>query len=306
MDRAEWLKKRQNSVGASEAAALFNLHPYLSPFALWAQKTGEAKVDDDEQTEYQERGLALEPYLRQKYAKTTGRVVRGGELTLYYAFECDRASATPDGLVEEIPGGAPTRVLELKSWSHFGKDSEIPAYAQIQVQQQMLCTSLQGGSFSIDGAFGKWAWLDVDRNEDFILLLIEKIEEFWHHVTTGIPPAVDSHRATTEALKRLHPRDSGATIELDQDALVLAKRLEGTKEAVKRLQSYQAGLENAIRAQLGDNTYGVLPNGDGLSLKTTKRAGYTVEECEFRALRAVSPKTMQKVLEANSKKELTS
>lgn len=37
----EWLALRSGYIGGSDAAAVIGLNPYKSPFALWAEKTGQ-------------------------------------------------------------------------------------------------------------------------------------------------------------------------------------------------------------------------------------------------------------------------
>ena len=46
--REEWLGLRQRDVTASQIAALLGLHPYVTPYQLWAEKTGKlVPLDDD-------------------------------------------------------------------------------------------------------------------------------------------------------------------------------------------------------------------------------------------------------------------
>lgn len=283
MNRAEWLQLRRKSIGASEAAALFNLHPYHSPFSLWAEKTGQVDPPE-ESTDQQEFGLVIEPYLAKRYQRETGRTVM--DLTPHSVFHAPKnlpAAATPDRLftIDESQGG----VLELKRWSHFSPSDEVPAHAQIQVQQQMLCTDLKLASFAILGPFDKFYTVDTERNDPFIELLIEKIQEFWHWVKTGTKPPVDGHSATTEALKRLHPKDSGATIQLPIEAEEWTSKLATVKKQISDLKGEESALENSLKVAIGAATYGRLPDGSGWSFKTTSRAGYSVDPTEYRQLR---------------------
>ena len=38
--RTEWLALRTDTIGASEIAAILGVHPWLSPYELWARKSG--------------------------------------------------------------------------------------------------------------------------------------------------------------------------------------------------------------------------------------------------------------------------
>ena len=61
-DRAEWLRWREQDVTASVVAALFgpDVHPYMSPFHLFALKAGLIQ-EDPEETPAMRRGRLLEP-----------------------------------------------------------------------------------------------------------------------------------------------------------------------------------------------------------------------------------------------------
>jgi putative phage-type endonuclease len=290
MTRKQWLKLRQQSVGASEAAALFDLHPYHSRYSLWAEKTGQVEAPD-ESTDQQEYGLIIEPYLAKRYARETGRAVE--KFPKHTVFKAGRASATPDRKWKEaIEDGSPEAVrvmgagpLELKTGIFFNPSEDLPAHWLIQIQQQLLCMGGELGAFAILGSYNRFFVADVERNDPFISLLVEKVEEFWDFVTRGVPPPVDGHAATREALKRLHPKDNGTTVSLPAEAEAWTSELKMAKWELDGLKKKQDLLENRLRAAIGDATYGVLPDGTHWSLKTTQRAGYTVEPTEYRQLR---------------------
>ena len=45
-NRTEWLKERNNGIGASDAAAILGLSPYMSNQRLWEIKTGRFVPED--------------------------------------------------------------------------------------------------------------------------------------------------------------------------------------------------------------------------------------------------------------------
>ena len=58
--REQWLAMRQQDITASAAGALLGLHPYISAWSLWAEKTGLVSSDGIT-SPAMERGLELEP-----------------------------------------------------------------------------------------------------------------------------------------------------------------------------------------------------------------------------------------------------
>lgn len=281
-DRVEWLKRRRETVGASEAAALFNLHPYHSPYSLWVEKTSDVPPTE-EMNDIQAFGHAVEPFIADKYGRETGNgVITPPPMSIFLAPNGLKASATPDRfrMKNQRMG-----VLELKSGMHFDPDSEVPAVWQVQTQQQMLCTSMQDGDLAIMGSFHKFFIAGVERNDAFIALLIEKIEEFWHWVKVGTPPPLDGHAATTEAIRRLHPKDSGDTVDLPPEAAKWSALLPGIDEAISRLTLKREAIRNYIAEKIGPATQGRLSSGDGWTFKTQKKQSYVVKDQEFRVLR---------------------
>lgn len=299
LERIDWLKHRRNSIGASEAAAVLGLHPYISPLSLWESKVTDAEPDNEE-TEIQRRGHIFEEPIAQMYANLTGRTVKpspGTERHPKYSF----LTATKDRIVmatvEQLDGlvsgeGLLSGPLELKSIIHFKQGDDLPVHFQVQIQQQMDCDAERPefGSFALLGPFYAIIPVDVRRNDPFIELLNERCHEFWErYVLTGTPPPVDGHPATTEALKRLFPRDAGTRVDLAGEFPEMATRLEDTKLQIKNLEADERDLENKIRAAMGEATYAVLPDMTGFSLKTTRVEGYskTVKSFEYRKLHRI-------------------
>jgi hypothetical protein len=56
--RAKWLDLRKSTLGASEVAALLGAHPWLTPYKLWAEKSG--ILQPVEETRSMRRGRYLE------------------------------------------------------------------------------------------------------------------------------------------------------------------------------------------------------------------------------------------------------
>ncbi len=53
----EWLEERRKSIGGSDAAALVGMNPYVTPYMLWADKTGRLPPKEDNEAMRQGRDL---------------------------------------------------------------------------------------------------------------------------------------------------------------------------------------------------------------------------------------------------------
>jgi len=136
------------------------------------------------------------------------------------------------------------------------------------------------------------------RSEKLIPEIEAEVEHFWGLVESKTPPPIDGSEATARALKRLHPKDNGLEIALPEEAIGWVETWQDAKASVKAAEDVheirKKQAENNLKAAIGDNTFGRLPDGRRLTLKTTERAGYPVEPTSYRTLRIESTKTKGK------------
>lgn len=287
MNRQEWLAARRGGIGASESAALFGLHPYISPMSLYVSKITDVDMDETG-NERQEDGKIIEPRIAARYAKATGRAVIEPEKRLYSNPKYPHMICSPDRFAILDDG---SRIpAELKWWDNFREGDEVPEYGQIQLQHQQAVLDAAKGALAILGSFRSFHHFDIPRHQPFIDLLAEKVREFWKLVESRTPPPADGSEATAKALKTLYPKDKGTTIFLPPEASVWAVEWESAKAEVKAAEERMNAVKLALIAAIGDNTFGTLPSGQQLSLKTQDRDGYTVAPTSFRVLRTVKEK----------------
>lgn len=302
VSRADWLAERERvpGVGASQAAALFGLHPGITAFSLF-EKLVNPKPPTDEEVEedadVRSFGLAIEPYLAEWYQRKTGRLVLRPVLPVSrlkdkpYIF----ASLDREYEHEEHDPEPMTGALELKSAIYFKPEEPLPDYWQVQSQQQMLCRDLRMASFAILGGFRRrYLVNDIPRNDAFCAILVETIDRFMDAVQAGSWDKwggdVDGEKVTTEALKRLYPKDSGETVTLPAEAERWTWQLAKVKAHLKTLEKRKDQLENLFRLSIGEATQGRLPDGTGWTLRATHNDGHTsvVAPYDYRTLRRVT------------------
>jgi len=294
--REEWMSARNHGIGASESATLFGLTPNSrdSAYSLWAKKAGMVPQDNLDH-EWLEWGLLLEDPIAQQYSKRTGHVLWTPP-TPWCVVQHPRLpfmTATVDRWIIEADGRTGRGDLEIKNVSAFNMDwkqdgcIDVPLYIQAQVQHQLACTGFEWASVAALIGGSHLEIIPVERNDRFIAELEAKIAEFWDMVQRKVPPPIDGKEATARTLKMLHPDDNGQTVALDEDAATTATKMEEHKTKAKEAEAEAKRLENILRDKLGDNTFGALPDGRTLSLKTTARKGYTstVAPTKYRTLK---------------------
>jgi putative phage-type endonuclease len=286
---AAWLAARRRGLGASEAAAIVGLSPFLSPMDVWAAKVGLA-----EPTAERERmrwGKRLQRPIAEGYAEETGRtVVDPGPYTLLRSTTYPWLCASPDAFV--IASGAPGHgpgMLEIKNvsaWQRDEWDEEPPLGYQVQLQMQMLVSGFTWGSLAALLGGHELRYRDLAASPRVQSMILDALECFWRqYVQAEVPPPVDGSERTTEMLRRLYPRpQAGVVVTLPPDAVEWDATIQAAEAQIRRLDADIREAKNLLRAAIGEAETGVLPGGVVWRHALQRRQGYTVPPWEGRVL----------------------
>ena len=281
--RAGWLRERTEFVGASESASILGVG-YDSELAVYERKINPT---DEEPTDAQWIGLHLESAIASIFNEVTGKTARlnsyGDGYQVYEHSEHPWLRATLDAeIVEE------EAVLELKNVGAYNasewSDDQVPLRFQVQLQHQMLVRGWDHGYLGALVGGNTPLVRHVEADPDFQRALLDRLRDFWGRVERRDPPDADHTESCTKLLRRLHPNDNGQAAWVDLDgaeveALLAAK--SDRKEADARIRA----LENRIRQQIGDASYGVAEDGSVWSWLTSDRKEFTVAASTNRTLR---------------------
>lgn len=267
MTDLDWHSWRRAGVGGSDIAALAGLSNYASPFSLWAEKVG--LTEPGPTTERQRIGQVLEEALATLFHERTGLYVVGAQEWRVHP-EYPELRCTVDGYAAadaaDKPGPDNPRLgtVQFKTDARRPWD-EIPANIRAQCVYEMGVTGLRHCWLPVMHANFRFEiyeipW-DADAADDWEWMA-DLARSFWHeHVLPQIPPDVDGHDATTEALTAMWPprlpdldgylREPVAA---SDDDLALVAELEHVKAAIGAAEKRKAELSNRIRDLLGDAT----------------------------------------------------
>ena len=292
-NESEWLEMRRFGIGASDTASIFGVgYAGSSPVTVWESKTGEPREIEPALRRLFDRGHRMEPVIAAEYVAETGHeVVDPGEFTIFFSKDerYRNLFATLDRIVLH-PDHGPIP-LELKNihgrnWRDYESD-EAPLKHQIQCQHQMAVT---GAEFAVLACLIGGADLKVytiERNERFIETMVSQLDAFVALVESKTLPPVDKSEATAKALARIYPADDTTSIDLPPVADQWAEHLATAKEELKAAKKRVVGIENEIKAAIGEATRGNIPSGGGFTWKQQTRKSYVVEESTYRVLRMV-------------------
>lgn len=306
---AAWHERRRQGIGGSDVAALFGCSPYHSEYSLWLEKTGQAPEDDGEEPIWLKTGRALEPLTRELYTALTGREVTGvHDYVIDKEFpymRCELDGRQPSHPVYEGEGvfeGKTTQAFLQGEW----EGDTTPLWYECQVQHAMMVTGLKWATIGclVMGSSEPLIYRDHLRNEGFIKAMRGRIQLFWMHNVVGMhAPEIDGHRATTAAIKAMHPDDSGHMVELTQDFQDLWDELADYRTQTKEIQKEMDKTRNLLKLRLGAASYGRFPDGRGVTYRTQESPPRMQRGSKFRALRAVSPRSMARAAQDAPKRD---
>jgi hypothetical protein len=257
----EWHELRKNGIGASEVAAIAGVSPYVTPYTLWANKTG-AFTPPPFASEAMERGILLEDSVAQWYEQETGFKVQKshGIVRLksdpWAMASLDRTIVGEEGLVEIKTSASPR-------WSLY----PVPPEVEAQVQWQMMITgapwvdvaALLGGlTFRVER---------VMADAEYQQQLYAKAALFWQAVLDRVPPATTG--GDSEVFAKVNPQVSEDWVQADSALERVAALYDEAAAEEKAASDQLLDLAMQLKEAIGDKQ-GIIGRGWQASWKQNK------------------------------------
>ncbi len=146
LSRKEWLERRRQYLGGSDAAAALGISRFKTRLELCLDKWGET---NDEPTEVMQRGTILEPLVAHMYREGTGHMTEPGPWCA--SDDHPFMAATPDLIDIDL-----NCIVQLKTASHWGRHlwgehntDAIPDDYMCQAQHEMAVTGALDNVFAV-------------------------------------------------------------------------------------------------------------------------------------------------------------
>lgn len=269
----EWLKLRSQYIGGSDAAAVVGLNAYVSPYSLWAEKTG--RLSGFAGNLATEVGTFLEEFVAQKFAQETGKKVRKHNqsfLNSQYPF----AIANIDREVVGEDAGLEIKTTDSMNMKKF-KGGEFPANYYCQCMHYMAVTGKQRWYLAVLIGNKEFKWFTIERDEDEINALMTAEADFWELVKMDIPPAVDGTRATSEALKNIYADSDDSICDLTTFRAKLRQYM-ALKKQIRELEELADEVANRVKEFMGESGGGVC---DGFNVSWKSQTRRTFDSKKF-------------------------
>lgn len=264
----EWKALRHRYIGGSDAAAVVGMNPWVSPLALWAEKTG--KLPGFEGNLATEVGTYMEEFVARKFTEVTGKKVRKCNLS-WFNSDYPWAIANIDREIIGEDAG-----LEIKTTSELNlkkfKNGEYPANYYVQIVHYLAVTGKKRWYLAVLIGNKEFRWFTIERDEEEIKALMDAEREFAALVATNTPPAADGSASTKDTLNALYPNSNFDAIGIGSFERDLDKYF-ALKAQAKELEEQIGTIENRIKAHLGE-----YERGEGekyrISWKTQSRSTF--------------------------------
>ncbi|WP_297201893.1 YqaJ viral recombinase family protein [uncultured Flavonifractor sp.] len=251
----DWLEYRKAGIGGSDASVVCGISRYKSPVELWMEKTGQMPPREAGEAAYW--GNRLEALVREEFAKRTGMEVSKPSVILR-SEEHPFMLANLDGTCEHPDHGA--CIFEAKTASAYRAgewEDSIPDEYMVQVQHYMAVTGYAGAYIAVLIGGNTFRWTFVERDEELIAMLIELESDFWAHVRSEIPPALDGSDASSKFLSERFPSSvPKSKIVLPDEAGELLLQYDEACEQLKALTEQKQRVENLLKQMMGEYEIG--------------------------------------------------
>lgn len=210
------LEHRRRGIGGSDSPVVLGLSPFSTLHDLWLDKTGQRPPVKE--TPAMRRGTVLEPIAANEYDRETGRTSLPVTGMLQHPTR-EYIIGNLDRLIEakfDDPRGPGVLEIKCPGLHVFNKCKleGLQPYYVAQLQHYLGLTGCGWGSFQVFSA-ERWEsiWFDMEADKEFIELMFDRDEQFWHLVETMTPPAIEPEAPVDV------PAAGGELVRMDDDYL---------------------------------------------------------------------------------------
>lgn len=258
--REEWLKAREEGIGASEVASVVGLNPWETPYQLWRRKRGIDKPQ--EENFFMKAGHYLEDAVARFYADASGNEIINSSATDFMFVDKDKPflRVSPDRtfwLPNMAHNDDNKGILECKTTQRGIDGEDLPKHWFCQVQMLLGVSGYEHGSIAWLSAGREFDYKDITFSPEFYGWLAEEVERFWvDNVVGGVEPAAIN---VQDILTKYNRHTDGKMIEVGDDIFAAYQDLKDIKKQIAALDERKETLEGRIKMAFQDAeaiTYG--------------------------------------------------
>jgi predicted phage-related endonuclease len=254
---------RTQFVGASEVAALFGLHSFLTPLQLYLQKTG--AIEGLSENYAMRRGRHLKPAVASLYGEESGCNLTLSQETIQHPVH-KGLSSTPSYVDESQVPHEINPVYEMKQeaveWPDSGKVEMVPVPSEAHIMNlNTRITCLDAGRGII--THGILIYFDLSKGSYFVFrheydaemdaLIGEATAKFWKRVEDKNPPTADGEDLSIiHKLFAKNAKDETLNLVDDLEFAGYAKAFLENKELAKKYAALSDDAKAKFEQRMGN------------------------------------------------------
>ena len=264
--------KRHEGLGASDTPIIMGYSTYKTPYELYLEKTG-AITADDEVTEQQYWGNALEPAIIKRFAQENNVEVSFPD-TVYHP-DYPYIFANLDGWIESERAVVECKCAnsyQRKEWDATASDG-IPLIYLIQIAKQCLITDATRGYCAVLIGGMEYKQFIYERDTALEALILQADIDFWNCVQNRIEPEPINTSDCRLKFRTVNPDKVVQSTFKTSNALA---ELMNVKMKLKQLSQDEDMFKMHLMSHMGDAEYLMGQDGELLASWKANKKGTRV------------------------------
>lgn len=257
----EWLDDHRRLLTASICAAAIGESEYKQPLDIYHLLRG--NVEPFEGNERTERGTRFEPFIAGEYEVETGHDVFRS-LPIQYHGHFQFIGASPDARTMNRKHGVEFKACNYRQAAKLGAEGTDNIFNEwlVQAQVQCLCYEFDVVDVFVMVDLHTYKLYRVERNDDLICAIVERLVEFWENTQAGIEPPFDpTHGNAKSLMDSLYGDTAQGEVHLGEaDALRWAE-YRRLGNVITDMEAERESLRNLVLQSMGTAKIGRLPLG---------------------------------------------
>lgn len=242
------IENRKDYIGGSDIGTILGFNEFKSPYTLWSEKVGLIEPENIDDKEPVWWGVKTEALIAERFCQKTGKRIKKSNYA-YGIKEFPFIRAHIDRMVVKENAGLECKATD--AWKYNYEAGEVPPAHYAQCQFYMAVTGKNSWYLATHQGNGKFHINSIERNEEFIEMMLTECTDFWNHVTIGEPPEIDGSSSTSETIRKMFPEEEpGETVDLEKydGELVALQELANQK---KNIDTIADKYKNTIKEAMG-------------------------------------------------------
>lgn len=263
-----WLESRSHGIGGSDMATILGLNRWKTPYDLWLEKTHKTTPPDISGKWAILKGHALEPVIRSRVRKDHPEwTVIDGTDRQFVNRDRPFMRASLDGIIQRDDNPEHNGILEIKTannhrasdWKTPDGEAKIPDYYLPQVVFYAAVTGWTWGVFVADIGEAEPIEVRFDIDQEDMDAVTKAAEDFWRFVQSDTPPTLTGADVDRIQADAKVPDEYEQVIDPTIDDTL--RQISQLKDDEKHLHDQRNGLEDQVKAFVGDTRRGIITQG---------------------------------------------